>query len=65
MAEKKLLSTAEAAEILGVAHSTLWNYINQGLLPAVKVGNSWVVHPDDLARFEKPKMGRPRNDPEI
>lgn len=48
-----------AAEIIGVDHSTAWRYIQEGLLDALKIGNTHLVRESDAKNFERPKLGRP------
>ena len=57
-----MLSTVEAAKLLGVSSIRVRNLIYDGALPAQKVGRSWVLREEDvmerLARHPGP--GRPR-----
>lgn len=63
----KWLTTAEAAEILGVDSQSVRRYCNNfevGRTPAIKatqVGRSWVIHPKDLEEYQKNRksVGRP------
>jgi len=56
----KLLSTSEAADILGVTVGRVQQLIWDGLLPAQKVGRDYVINEDDLKLVEnRPKVGRP------
>lgn len=48
-----------AAEIIGVDHSTVWRYINDGMLDALKIGNTHLVREQDAKNFERPRVGRP------
>jgi excisionase family DNA binding protein len=44
-----LLTSPEAADRIGVAHSTMDRYLQQGKIPAVKTpGGHWRVDPVDL-----------------
>ena len=53
---KKLLSTREAADILGVHVQTVRQYIRRGELPAVKISpRLYKIHPEDLERFIEDK----------
>lgn len=51
----RLLSTAEAAERLGVSPSTVERYIHSGAIRVVELGTSrrqkWRIRPDDLMDF--------------
>jgi MerR family transcriptional regulator, light-induced transcriptional regulator len=46
------LSLHDVADQLGVHYMTVYRYVRLGLLPANKVGTSWVVTAADLARFQ-------------
>lgn len=64
MIQKKpdtLLDTNEVAERLGVTRRQVTTLIQQGKLPATKLGRDWFVDEDDLELMkERPKRGRPR-----
>lgn len=57
-----MLSTMEAAKLLGVSSIRVRNLIYDGALPAQKVGRSWVLREEDvMARLARhPGPGRPR-----
>jgi excisionase family DNA binding protein len=52
---ERLLSTSEAAELLGVAPRTIQHWIRTGRLPAVKMGNTtkalWKVEVSTIREF--------------
>ena len=53
---EKLLSTQEAADILGVHVQTVRQYIKRGELPAVKISpRLYKIRPEDLERFIEEK----------
>lgn len=53
---EKLLSTREAADILGVHVQTVRQYIRRGELPAVKISpRLYKIRPEDLERFIEDK----------
>jgi excisionase family DNA binding protein len=60
--EDKLLSTRQAREILGVALSTIYDYIHSGLLKAHKLGGNgksrrhWKIWHSDLIAFVENKL---------
>ena len=60
-----LLSTQQAAEILGIESSGVRKLILRGRLPATKVGRDHVIQESDLALVAVRKRGRPfkPNDP--
>jgi excisionase family DNA binding protein len=47
------LSTGEAARILGVSRVAVTLMVQQGKLPAIRVGRSWAVPRDELPEFAK------------
>ncbi|PPK92516.1 excisionase family DNA binding protein [Kineococcus xinjiangensis] len=49
--EKLLLSPEEAAEVLGVGRSTVYDLMRMRLLPSVKIGRSRRVPVDALRRY--------------
>jgi len=57
----RLLTTAQAAARLGVDNSQVRRYIAAGRLAAQKPGRDWMIDEDDLARFGRPAMGRPKS----
>lgn len=52
-----LLTTAEAARLLGVTADTVKRYCVKGLLPAQKLGKTWVIEASALKTFEPPAPG--------
>lgn len=57
--ETKLLSVIEAAEKLCVSRWRVNQFINEGRLPAEKVGRSYVIKDSDLEFVKDRKPGRP------
>lgn len=55
-----LISSAEAAERLGVHITRVQVLIREGRLPAQKIGRTYVVNEDDLKLVEDRRPGRPR-----
>jgi excisionase family DNA binding protein len=55
------LTTAQAAEKLGITERGVRNLIESGTLPARKLGKQWFIDPADLKRSEVKdrKPGRP------
>jgi excisionase family DNA binding protein len=43
-----LLTVEEAAKKLRIASSTVYNFVNRGILPAVKMGKAIRLSPHDL-----------------
>jgi excisionase family DNA binding protein len=59
-----LVSTAEAAAMVGRHESLIRRFCRQGRLPALRVGRFWVLEVEDVRRFfatERP-VGRPRRE---
>jgi len=54
-----LISSAEAAERLGVHITRVQVLIREGRLPAQRIGRTYVVNEDDLQLVEDRKPGRP------
>jgi len=48
-----------AAEIIGVDPATVWRYIDEELLDALKIGNTHLVKESDAKKFKRPRLGRP------
>jgi hypothetical protein len=55
-----LMSTAEAAEALDVEPRSVVRYHQQGLLPGRMLGDRLFFLREDVEKFVKPTMGRPR-----
>jgi len=55
-----LLSLAQAATRLGISRQRLHLLIQQGRVPALRVGAAWVLRAADLTLPEARKPGRPR-----
>lgn len=56
----EVLTLADAAERLGLAHATLRRQIHNGRLQAIKLGTSWVVTEQELERYRKEHQGQGR-----
>jgi excisionase family DNA binding protein len=55
-----LLTTKEVAELLGVSVRRVHQFIEDGRLPAEKMGRDYVIKEDDLKLVVDRKPGRPR-----
>ncbi len=51
MKDNNLLTPKQVAEILQIHILTIYNYIRQGRLDAIRLRRSYRVVPEDLARF--------------
>lgn len=45
------MSIDEVAERVGLSWRTIWSRINDGSLPAIKMGRKWRIHRDDYAAW--------------
>ena len=51
MEDLKLLTLEEVAEIIGIQRRTIYNYIKEGKLKAVRIGKYWRVKQEDIKDF--------------
>ena len=51
MKDNNLLTPKQVAEILQIHTLTIYNYIRQGKLDAIRLGRSYRITPGDLAHF--------------
>lgn len=56
---RDVLTTKEAAERLGISRRRINDFINEGRLPAEKVGRDHLIKVPDLKLIEDRKPGRP------
>jgi excisionase family DNA binding protein len=56
----KIIGTAEAARRLGVTQNRVRMLIDAKRLKATKVGNAWMIDPQDLEAVKNRTPGRPR-----
>ena len=54
------LTIAEAGAILDRRHSTVWGWINTGRMKAERIGNQWLINPDEFWIPKAKPPGRPR-----
>lgn len=57
---KNYLSVSEAAEVLGLAPSTLYQYIREGNIHAERIGSTIVLLREEVASYKRGMAGRPR-----
>ena len=58
-----VVSSAEAARVLGIHPLSIQKLIYSGALSAEKIANRWLISKDELTEFAKtynPNRGRPR-----
>ena len=60
---KQLLTTEEAAKLIGVKQTTVRTWLNKGLLEGTKVGGGklWRVREEAIEEFLSKKKTRPQN----
>ena len=51
MAISKLYGIQETAELLGVTKRTVYGYVDEGIIKAVKIGREWRITEEDLKAF--------------
>ena len=56
----KIIGTDEAARRLGVTQNRVRALIDAKRLKATKIGNAWLIDPQDLEAVKIRKPGRPR-----
>ena len=54
-----LISTTDAARIIGVDESQVRQYLRRGTLKGRKVSITWLIERRDAERFKRPPMGNP------
>ena len=47
----RLLNAYEVAELLGISKSKVYQLLNEGLIPVIRLGGSLRVDPSDLAQY--------------
>ena len=55
------MNLCEAAELLGIAPSTVRKRIFAGQLQAEKDGSRWIIYPDVLEKYRERRRYRPTN----
>ena len=58
----KILTTKQAAKVLGINDSRVRQLILSGRLPARKFGRDWIIEEKDLKKVADRKPGRPRKE---
>lgn len=53
---KENLTVREVAEYLNRSETTIYNMLNNGDLPGIKLGGKWVVRKSDLDSFLDEKL---------
>jgi excisionase family DNA binding protein len=59
----RLLTTSEAAALIGVTPGRIWQLIQSGELSGIRLGTIWLVPEKELDKFKvrQTKVGRPRS----
>ncbi len=55
---EKYLSCEQVAEKFGVKVITVWAWIREKKLPAIRIGKGYRITPEDLAEFEESRKTR-------
>lgn len=55
-----MLTTSEAARVLGVQPRTVTRHIERGLIKAMKKGRDYLIAEEELARFQRERRGTGR-----
>jgi excisionase family DNA binding protein len=63
MGKDTMLSVADASEFLGVLPRQVRNLITKGLLPAERIGGTYIIRRSDLARVPKVRKPGPKPKP--
>lgn len=50
------LTVREVAQYLNRSETTIYNMLNQGEIPGIKLGGKWIVRKEDLDSFLDNKM---------
>ncbi len=45
------LTVAQLSEVLGIGRATTYKWLNEGTIPAYRVGSSWVILRDEVKDF--------------
>ncbi len=53
---KENLTVKDVAEYLNRSETTIYNMLNNGELPGIKLGGKWIVRKKDLDEFLDKKM---------
>src|SRR5487761_1657783 len=62
---RDLVTTNEAAEILGLSYYTVYEYIKEGRLPAELVGGNYMLSRKAAEQFKPKPTGRLRTNPPL
>jgi excisionase family DNA binding protein len=54
---EELLTTQQAADKIGISRARIIGLIKEGKILANKVGRDWVIHKEDLAKFQRKQPG--------
>jgi excisionase family DNA binding protein len=54
--ENSNLTVREVAQYLNRSETTIYNMLNQGEIPGIKLGGKWIVRKEDLDSFLDDKM---------
>lgn len=63
MTDDQILTTQEAAEILGIARESVSRLLKKGTLKGKKLGNAWAVYSDSVYEYQEATAGKGKTDP--
>ena len=58
---REVMNIRQASQYLGVSRDTLYRYINEGVIPAFKLGNRWKFRKTILDRWMERKMSQAKS----
>lgn len=58
---KHYMTSAEAAKLLGYSHDHVRKLILKGKIKGTKLGNNWLLEPQELHRFKRKRDGSATN----
>jgi excisionase family DNA binding protein len=56
------LSVPELAEVLGVKRTTVYRWLQAGIIPAYKVGGAWVILRDEVRDWVRSGRNEPQGE---
>lgn len=48
--QQKLYTTTEAAHILGVTRITIFRWVKEGILPAIRIGRNYFIQKEEVSK---------------
>jgi excisionase family DNA binding protein len=60
--QDKILTVPEIAKFFGVTKKTVYAWCKEGLLPAFKIGQEWMIRQSDMQKTIAAKLSKKNND---